>query len=267
MRLYDEQDFASATALHRSRDPARGLAGVILRMKSLELGAVEDFPVLDPPAPEPITEGYRLLEGSARSTSEASSPRQAASARLPVDPRIGPHDPRWRRARRCLAEVLAVASALELARSTRAPRGSLGRRPTGLHRRLRKYAESDFIGLLRLWIRRDEVPRRPDWKRNALRKFCKETFLSYRRVTEWANVHDELGETVERDLKWEVPALGSEIGEACRVCGDPPRPARRGTAPVRPVGPGCEGLQERVRRALRGLSRGPDCSVGRSGNG
>ena len=45
------------------------------------------------------------------------------------------------------------------------------------------------------------------WKRNQLRKYCGEAFLNYRRVTEWANVHDELKELVARELKWQVNPL------------------------------------------------------------
>jgi ATP-dependent helicase HrpA len=37
------------------------LAGVILRMKSLHLGDVEDFPFLEAPAPRMIADGYQLL--------------------------------------------------------------------------------------------------------------------------------------------------------------------------------------------------------------
>ena len=37
------------------------LASVILRMKSLKIGDVEDFPFLEPPTPRMITDGYQLL--------------------------------------------------------------------------------------------------------------------------------------------------------------------------------------------------------------
>ena len=37
------------------------LAGVILRMGSLKLGEVEDFPFLDRPLPRMVADGYQLL--------------------------------------------------------------------------------------------------------------------------------------------------------------------------------------------------------------
>src|SRR5690606_29920960 len=61
IRLYGEEDFA---ARPRFSDPEllrSSLAGVILRMKSLELGDVEKFPFLDAPQPRMITDGYQLL--------------------------------------------------------------------------------------------------------------------------------------------------------------------------------------------------------------
>ena len=79
------------------------LAGVILRMKSLNLGAVEDFPFLEAPPKRAIADGYQLLnELGATDDDNALTPigrelAQAAarSARRPDDPR------RRASARRC----------------------------------------------------------------------------------------------------------------------------------------------------------------------
>lgn len=61
IRLYDEEDF-SRRAPHTDPEILRSsLAGVILRMKSLKLGAVEDFPFIDAPTPRMIGDGYQLL--------------------------------------------------------------------------------------------------------------------------------------------------------------------------------------------------------------
>ena len=62
VRLYDERSFAARPAFTDPEIKRTGLAGVILRMKSLGLGDVEDFPFLDPPHSRSITEGYRVLE-------------------------------------------------------------------------------------------------------------------------------------------------------------------------------------------------------------
>ncbi|MCV4655585.1 hypothetical protein OFM13_30065, partial [Escherichia coli] len=61
IRLYDEQDFASRPRFTDPEILRSSLAGVILRMKSLGLGAVEDFPFLEPPPRRAIADGYQLL--------------------------------------------------------------------------------------------------------------------------------------------------------------------------------------------------------------
>ncbi|MFL6695428.1 MAG: ATP-dependent RNA helicase HrpA, partial [Ramlibacter sp.] len=61
IRLYDEKDFL---ARPRFTDPEilrSSLAGVILRMKALHLGNVEEFPFIEPPQRRAIADGYQLL--------------------------------------------------------------------------------------------------------------------------------------------------------------------------------------------------------------
>ncbi|MBM3387822.1 MAG: DEAD/DEAH box helicase, partial [Betaproteobacteria bacterium] len=61
IRLYDDKDFS---ARPRFTDPEilrSSLAGVILRMKSLHLGQVDDFPFIEAPSKRAITDGYQLL--------------------------------------------------------------------------------------------------------------------------------------------------------------------------------------------------------------
>jgi ATP-dependent helicase HrpA len=60
-KLYDEEDFNKRPAYTEPEILRSSLAGVILRMKSLHLGDVEDFPFLEAPAPRMIADGYQLL--------------------------------------------------------------------------------------------------------------------------------------------------------------------------------------------------------------
>ena len=59
-------------------------------MKSLRLGAVEDFPFLDAPQRRAIADGYALL-GELNAVDEANelTPIGHELARLPLDPRVG----------------------------------------------------------------------------------------------------------------------------------------------------------------------------------
>ncbi len=89
VRLYDEESFAARPAFTDPEIKRTGLAAVILRMKSLDLGDVEDFPFLDPPQARAITEGYRVLEElGAIDAQRALTPLGRQLARFPVDPRV-----------------------------------------------------------------------------------------------------------------------------------------------------------------------------------
>lgn len=195
VRLYDEQSFAARAGFTDPEIKRIGLAGVILRMKSLGLGAVEDFPLLDPPHARSIAEGYRVLEelGALGPDRELTQLGQRL-ARLPVDPRIG----RMVLAgaeRNCLASVLVLAAALEIQDPRDRPRG-VEQKADERQRRFRD-EHSDFVGLLRLWEFVREAQRRGS---SELRRACKEHFLSFIRVREWMEVHRQLEEVV-RELR------------------------------------------------------------------
>ncbi|WP_244908714.1 ATP-dependent RNA helicase HrpA [Malikia spinosa] len=114
IRLYDEADF---NARPRFTDPEilrSSLASVILRMKSLHLGHVEDFPFLEAPTRRAITDGYQLLNelGAVDDLNELTA-LGAELAKLPLDPRVG-RMILEARSRNALDEVLIIASALSV---------------------------------------------------------------------------------------------------------------------------------------------------------
>jgi ATP-dependent helicase HrpA len=194
VRLYDEPSYQARPAFTDPEIKRTGLAGVILRMKALGLGEVEDFPFLDAPNPRSIAEGYRVLEELGALDDERElTPLGRRLARLPVDPRIG----RMILAgaeRGCLAQVLIVAAALELQDPRERPRG-LEQKADQAHQRFRD-ERSDFVGLLRLWAFVREAQGKGT---SHLRRVCKENYLSFVRVREWSEVHRQLGE-VAREI-------------------------------------------------------------------
>ncbi len=197
VRLYDEQSFAARPGFTDPEIKRTGLAGVILRMKSLGLGDVEDFPFLDPPHPKSITEGYRVLEElGALGSHRELTPLGERLARFPVDPRIG----RMILAgaeQGCLRAVLVIAAALNVQDPRERPREAQ-QKADELHRPFRD-DRSDFVGLLRLW----EFVREAEAKGTSnLRRVCKATFLSFLRVREWGEIHRQLEEVV-KDLRLE----------------------------------------------------------------
>ena len=208
VRLYDEATFAARPEFTDPEIKRTGLAGVILRMKSLDLGDVEGFPFLDPPHPRAITEGYRVLEelGALGPQRELTALGERL-ARFPVDPRIG----RMILAgaeQGCLRDVLIIAAALNIQDPRERPRDAQ-QKADDLHRRFRD-ERSDFVGLLRLWT----FVRDAESKGTSnLRRVCKENFLSFLRVREWGEVHRQL-EDVVRELGLAPSNARTDDGDA-----------------------------------------------------
>ncbi len=212
VRLYSEEDLQERPEFTDPEIRRSSLAGVILRMKALGLPDIEEFPFLDPPAPKAISEGYRTLrEVGALDRDKQLTPAGRTMARMPVDPRLArmlleAHE------ERCLAEILPIVSGLE-SNDPRERPSEKQKEADAAHARW-KDNESDFRAMLRLWLDVQRFREGRGWKRNQLRKYCGDAFLNYRRVQEWANVHDELKELVERELRWQVKPLAASVEKA-----------------------------------------------------
>jgi ATP-dependent helicase HrpA len=189
VRLYDEEDFNSRP---RFTDPEllrSSLAGVILRMKSLGLGAVEGFPFIDPPHPRFIADGYQLLrELNALDEKNELTETGKRIARLPLDPRLARMLLAAERAG-CLAEMLVITSFV----SVQDPRERPLERAGSADEKHKLFADerSDFLGVVRLWNWFDEQIKHKKSNRQ-LRDLLAEHFLSSRRMREWRDVHGQL---------------------------------------------------------------------------
>ena len=202
VRLYDEDDLADRAEFTDPEIRRSSLAGVILRMISLGLPDIDEFPLIDPPAPKAVSEGYRTLrEVGALTKDRRLTEAGKHMARMPVDPRLARmlleahHE-------KCLHEVLPVIASLESSDPRERP-AEKQREADAAHARW-KVPHSDFLSMLRLWLDVQRFREKGGWRRNALRKYCNEAFLNMRRVIEWANVHDELSDLLHRELRWEV---------------------------------------------------------------
>jgi ATP-dependent helicase HrpA len=189
IRLYSEEDYAARPAYADPEILRSSLASVILRMKSLGIGEVEDFPFLDPPAPRMITDGYQLL-AELGAVDERRNLTQTGRrlSKFQTDPRIA----RMILAaaeQNCLAEVLIIASAL----CVQDPRERPMERAAAADRAHEPFADerSDFLGYLGLWKFFDEAIRHRKSNRR-LAQFVREHFLSHRRLREWRDVHGQL---------------------------------------------------------------------------
>ncbi len=193
VRLYSEADFLARRPYLEPEIQRSDLADVILRMKAFQLGDIETFPFLDPPAPQAIQAAYVLLqELGALDEQRALTALGSDLARLPVDPAIGRMIlEAWQE--RSMQEVLVIAAGLSIQDPRERP---LEKRETAdaAHRRFAD-ARSDFLTLLNIWNAFHDT-----WEslktQNQLRKFCKAHFLSYLRMREWVDIHAQLEEAV-----------------------------------------------------------------------
>jgi len=187
-RLYAEDDF-NKRPVHADPEIMRSsLAGVILRMKSLHLGDVEDFPFLDRPLPRMIADGYQLLNelGAVDDDKRLTAVGQEL-AKLPLDPKIG----RMILAAKelgCLKEMLVIASALSAQDPRERPQEQAGSADQA-HAKW-KDEKSEFLTWLKLWTASDEV-----WKHETSskqRQWCRQNFISWIRLREWRDIHGQL---------------------------------------------------------------------------
>ena len=200
VRLYDEEDFGKRPRFTDPEILRSSLASVILRMASLDLGAVDAFPFLEPPTPRAIADGYQLLqELGAVDAERALTPLGRELARLPLDPRIGRIVLAARDAG-CLAEALVIASALAVPDPRERP---LEKQQAADQAHLRFRDErSDFLSLVALWeFFADLSAQKLSHRRRV--DACRAQFVSFLRLLEWRDVHRQLEATLdEAGFKW-----------------------------------------------------------------
>ena len=198
IRLFTEDDYESRPRFTPPEILRSNLAEVILRMTALRIGDIQSFPFIDPPHPKHIRDGFDILEeldavrkekeGKNRRASYRLTPTGKTMARLPIDPRISRMILESQK-EGCGGDVLVIASALTI----QDPRERPVDREAGADRIHRPFVNpsSDFITLLTIWERYHDT-----WDtlktQSRMRKFCKDHFLSYRRMREWKDIHDQI---------------------------------------------------------------------------
>ncbi len=188
LRLYAEQDFLERPHFTEPEIQRTNLAEVILQMRALGLGELEDFPFVDPPDRRFINDGYRLLhELGAVDERRALTELGRRLARLPVDPRIARMLVAAER-EGSLAEVLPIAAALSVADPRVRPAEAQGKADAA--HALFRNERSDFLSLLQLWRAYQEQKRH--LSRSKLRRWCQSHYLSYVRMLEWEGVYKQL---------------------------------------------------------------------------
>jgi len=208
VRLYSEEDFNSRPRFSDPEILRVSLAGVLLRMKALKLGTINDFPFLDPPQAKAIADGLAsLFELGALDEQGELTPLGRQLARLPLDPRIGRmllagHE------FHCLQEVLIIASALSVQDPRERPMDQQ-QAADEQHRRFHD-ERSDFLSWIKLWDyafpreagqQHGVIDRPPNALRRQRERQFQREFINTRRLREWADVYQQLEQALaELDL-------------------------------------------------------------------
>lgn len=222
LRLYSEEDYLTRPLYTPPEILRANLAEVILRMIALKLGELSDFPFIDRPADKSIRDGFDLLlelgaiksrtltaehkaqwiKNKGLSTEEnrlEKKPRFRLTAtgrmmaKMPIDPRLARMLIEAQK-ERCLKEVAILASALSIQDPRERP-AEKAEEADRIHSEFND-PSSDFLTLLNIWNRYHDT-----WKKvkttNQVKKFCREHYLSFKRMREWRDIHAQISAILE----------------------------------------------------------------------
>lgn len=205
IRLYSEEDFDARPEFTDPEILRTNLASVILSMAELDLGAVSDFPFVEPPDHKAVRDGMTLLtELGALRVDDVERPHLTTTGRdmasLPLDPRLARMVVEGHR-NGSLGDVLVVVAALTVQDVRERPAEERDKADT-YHRRFVDKS-SDFLGYLNLWRYISE--QRREMSGSAFRKLCKAEYLHWLRIREWQDLTSQL-RSMCRERGWHPPS-------------------------------------------------------------
>lgn len=199
IRLYPQEQYESRPEHTPPEILRSNLAEVILRMLSLRLGDIETFPFVDKPNLRSIKDGFDLLrELGAVSTGKAGpvlSTMGRRMASLPLDPRIS-RMMLEAVSEGCSGDAAVIAAALGIQDPRERPVDKAGNADAA-HRSFND-KDSDFLTLLNTWNRYHRALKSLKTQ-NRMRQFCRENFLSFMRMREWRDIHQQIGAILEEE--------------------------------------------------------------------
>jgi len=219
IRLYSEEEYLAKPLYTPPEILRANLAGVILRMLALGLGEISAFPFIDKPAPKSIRDGLETLQelnavenlpgNQGKGELWQLTKMGKIMASLPIDPRIARMIIEARK-ENCLREVLVIAAALTI----QDPRERPLEKEKNADRIHAPYKDpaSDFISLLKIY-QHVYAPPGGEKTQNQLRKLCRDNFLSWRRIREWRDIHNQLTTILTENRFISPPESGKGMGK------------------------------------------------------
>jgi len=196
IRLYSEEEYDSRPEFTPPEIVRSNLAEVILRMKGLGLGEPAEFPFVDPPSARAIRDGINLLLELGGLDKQGRLTRTGRiMARLPLDPRLSRMIVQARE-ENSLREVTVIAAAL----SIQDPRVRPPEKEAEADQAHARFGnpDSDFMWYVNAWEGFVQALGRGKG-RKGLTGFLKGHHLSYVRMREWADIHEQIVEHLKRE--------------------------------------------------------------------
>ncbi len=188
VRLYSQEDFDLRAEFTEPEILRTSLASIILRMLTMNLGEIEQFPFIDPPAPRMINDAYHLLfELGAVDKAQKPTKTGRKLARWPLDVRLGRMVLEGDR-QSCLEDILVLAAGLSIQDPRERPLDARAAADQA-HDRFSD-EKSDFAAMLKLWLYVRK--QRKERTGNQFRKLCRKEFLNWQRVLEWIDLYQQL---------------------------------------------------------------------------
>ncbi len=188
IRLYDEDDFDQRQEFTEPEIQRTNLASVILQMENSRLGYIDDFPFVEPPEDRLVNDGYKLLfELGAIDSANKITKIGKHLAHFPIDPKLARMLLQAKN-ENALSEVLIIVSAL----ATQDPRERPLDRQQAADEKHAAFKDklSDFIFYINLWDAYHSEKK--ELSGNQLRKWCKKNFISWMRMREWIDTHNQI---------------------------------------------------------------------------
>jgi ATP-dependent helicase HrpA len=250
LRLYSEDDYQARPQFTPPEILRANLAEVILRMISLKLGDVSDFPFIDRPDAKNIKDGFNLLselgaiakrqslefgignaerkkEEKGRQTDDGNRGAEFSDhksqkqirltekgrlmAKIPLDPRLSRMVIEAKQ-ERCIAETAIIAAALSIQDPRERPLEKV-QEADRMHAGFDD-PNSDFVTLLNIWRRYHD-----HWQAvkssNQMKKFCRQHYLSFKRMREWRDIHSQILAILKEYRIWNAE-LGMRNAEVKR---------------------------------------------------
>ena len=209
VHLYSEDDVNRAAPYTDPEIKRSSLAGVILQMASLKLGLIENFPLVDPPAPALIRDGYRTL-GDLQAIEESGklTPCGWSLSDLPLDPQLGKMLLEGNK-QKVLRQTIIIAASLSIPDVRERPFEKTQAADTA-HRQWAS-EKSDFAAALNLYAALEKAYNE-NKSNSALRRYAVKNFLNFRRVREWRNLVEDLS-SIALEREWNDVVSSSDLLE------------------------------------------------------